>query len=108
MGVPGDTTWPSSTDRMPTRPSNGARMIFLLMIAWRFTTVARVCLSRAWAVSRFLLGVDLLLAEGLVPLQGLLGQGGVGLRAGQLRLLAGDVEAHQHLCPSSPASRSRS
>ena len=43
MGVPGDTTWPSSTCRMPRRPSNGARIVFFAMVARRFATAASAC-----------------------------------------------------------------
>ena len=51
MDVPGEITWPRSTCRMATRPSNGARIVFLVMVAFRFATMAAVCFARASAAS---------------------------------------------------------
>src|SRR2546426_1048576 len=48
-GVPDASTWPNSTCLMETRPSKGARMGFLAMVAWRGPTFAAVCFAFASA-----------------------------------------------------------
>src|SRR5437867_3840205 len=52
IAVPEASTCPSSTCRIETRPSNGARMVFLAMFASRVTTFAAACFARASAASR--------------------------------------------------------
>ena len=52
ISVPEASTCPSSTCRMATRPSKGARMVFLAMVACNVPTLAAVCLARASAASR--------------------------------------------------------
>src|SRR5260370_701506 len=42
-GVPGERTCPSSTCRMPSLPSKGARMGFLAMVARSAATTASAC-----------------------------------------------------------------
>ena len=52
IGVPDPTTCPSSTCRMATLPSKGARMVFLAMVAVSVSTFAAACFARASAASR--------------------------------------------------------
>src|SRR6266851_8188724 len=50
--VPEERTCPNSTWRMPILPSNGARMVFLAIVARSWATLASACLKRASAASR--------------------------------------------------------
>ena len=51
MAAPLSRNWPRLTWRMPSRPANGARMVFLARTARRLSTCARVCLACASAAS---------------------------------------------------------
>ncbi len=54
--MPGETYWPLSTLRMPSRPDTGALMVF-----WAMT--ASILLTDAWAVSRLARAVSRLASE---------------------------------------------
>ncbi len=57
-GAPAESTCPSSTCRMATRPSNGARIDFLAIIASRLATAAAALLGARLGQVEVGLGVD--------------------------------------------------
>ena len=77
------------------RPSNGARMVFFAMVARRFATVALDCLAFASAASRSAC-VGLAAAQPLRALQAEPRERRLGDGRGELCLLRGGVEPHEH------------